>query len=480
MRRLKLHDYVLPAKNIFIMGTLSVVSFFLLAAPIAKTMLLTNYGDIYSAYRVSNSILQSLVRSYNLFGLFWVTLFLSGAVYAIANKKTRWFSLFLIIQFISAFFLFSRVQDFALHHFYLLIPTMIFFITFFIESVYARLHNRFLRSVFLSGYIAMLFINFSVFFIPPASSFFQKIAFLLPGERHYPFFRNDMHEINKLLDFLENALQSGNDNVYVIASSSTFNDDILRNACAFGNHPQDLCKKTLPSSHVDKRDGFPSQFLDAKYVIVTNPVQYHLGEEDQRVIGILADQILSRRGIGSSYTKLPEEFVFDNNVKAFIYKKVTPFKKADLDNLSKLFMDYYPNKRNIFKINPICDSILKKEVGDSLGAITCQKDFIFIHPGLHKPSKLWLGLNKEYVRIKMVFAFNEAARIPLSCGKDSGEINLTVIADDKRIFQRYMLYTQQMNYEIEARNINILEFIVDNGENGPDCDWFTIKDIEAD
>jgi len=159
---------------------------------------------------------------------------------------------------------------------------------------------------------------------------------------------------------------------------------------------------------------------------------------------------------------------------------VTPFKKADLDNLSKLFTDYYPDKRNFFRINPICGSILKKEMGDRVGSIKCQKDFILIHPGLNKPSKLWLGLNKEYVRIKMVFAFNKAARIPLTCGKDSGEINVTVIADDKTIFQRYINYTQQMSYEIEARNINILEFIVDNGTNGPDCDWFTIRDIEAD
>ena len=358
---------------------------------------------------------------------------------------------------------------------------MIIFIAFFIASVYSRLRNSFcLRWGFLAGYTAMLLINFSVVFIPPASSFSQKIAFLLPGERHYPFFRPDIDLINKLLDSLESALQSANDNVYVIASSPILNEEILENACSFGNHPQDLCTRILPSSHVDKRDGFPSQFLDAKYVIVTAPVQYHLRQEAQRVIGILADQILSRRGIGSSYEKLPDEFVLDTNVTAFIYKKVKPFKKADLDNLSKLFMDYYPDKRNIFKINPICDSILKKEPGDSVGTITCQRDLIFIHPGANKPSKLSLGLNKEYAGIRMVFAFNEAAKIPVSCGKDAGEINLTIIADNKTIFQRYMPYTQQMKYEIDARNINVLEFIVDSGENGPDCDWFTMKDIEAD
>jgi hypothetical protein len=478
-RRSKLRDYTIFAQKIFIMGAVSVASFFLFAAPIGKTMLLTNYQDIYSAYQTSRSILPHLLVLYHYLSLLFVLFFLSGVVYAVANKKTRWFSIFLVIQSIAAFLLFARIQEFNSHHYYLLIPAFIFFISFFSVSVYSGLHNRFLKYVFFTGYTIMLMLNFSVAFIPGSSERFQKIAFLLVNGRHYPYTRNDLQEINKVLDFFEDALQTKNDNVYVIASSMTLNDDILRNACTFSNHPQGLCAKFLPANQVDKRDGFPSQVLDAKYVIVTDPVQFHLRPEDQRVIGILADQILSRKGIGSSFKKLPEEFLLDNNVRVFIYEKVATVKKTDLDTLSKLFTDYYPDKRNAFTIHPICGSILKKEAGDFVGSITCQKDSIDIHPGRNNPSKLLLELHKQYDRIQMTFAFKNADRIPSSCGQTGGEINITMIADDKNIFQRHINYTQRINYEIGVGNVSTLEIIVDNGEHGPDCDWFTIKNIEA-
>jgi hypothetical protein len=69
------------------------------------------------------------------------------------------------------------------------------------------------------------------------------------------------------------------------------------------------------------------------------------------VIGILADQILNRRNIGSSFRKLPYEFSLEHNVKVYIYEKISEIRMSNLNNLSELFITYYPDKKDIFKIN---------------------------------------------------------------------------------------------------------------------------------
>lgn len=59
----------------------------------------------------------------------------------------------------------------------------------------------------------------------------------------------------------------------------------------------------------------PKQFLSATHVVVADPVQFHLRPEDQRVVGILGEDILSGKGIGASFERLPYEFSLDNNVQ---------------------------------------------------------------------------------------------------------------------------------------------------------------------
>jgi hypothetical protein len=109
-------------------------------------------------------------------------------------------------------------------------------------------------------------------------------------------------------------------------------------------------KHILPGYHVDKRDGFPYHFFEAKYVIIGEPIQYHLNPNDQRVVGILGDQILQHKKIGSSYERLPFEFSLDNNVIVLIYEKKFPVRKADIEDLSELFISYYPDKKPKFKL----------------------------------------------------------------------------------------------------------------------------------
>ena len=154
-----------------------------------------------------------------------------------------------------------------------------------------------------------------------------------------------------MVRILDNLAENDENLIYVLASSTILNDDILKHTFLLNGYTS--FNKIFTSFHFDKRDGFPQNFLYAKYIVVADPIQYHLRPEDQRIICILANQIINQKAIGLSFQKLPYKFNLDDNIKIHIYKKVKPQKKSDLANLSKLFMMYYPNNKEFFKIKGI-------------------------------------------------------------------------------------------------------------------------------
>lgn len=350
--RFKIGAY-LPFLKIVIIGVFSVLLFFLIAGPVAKRMLLTNYADIYSAYKTSKTTGQAFLRVCSSLGIFFISLAFMGLVKSLGGNKTRRLSFFLLILLIVTFFLFSRTQDFATQHYYLLIPTVLIYISFLLVSLYRILNGRASKIIFLVVCFVLLSINFSVVFFPKAPVLLKRITYLLPQERSFPLVRTDLDQIHSLINVLNTIAQTNRDNIYVMSSSTILNDDILRNACNEDKRSKDMCGRIQPSSNVDKRDGFPFQFLTARYVVVADPVQYHLSPDDQRVIGIPAEMILHQKEIGSSYKRLSYAFTLDNDVRVFIYEKIKPFSGTDLDNLSKMFISYYPDKEDIFRIDHV-------------------------------------------------------------------------------------------------------------------------------
>jgi hypothetical protein len=283
-----------------------------------------------------------------------------------------------------------------------------------------------------------------------------------------------------MINVLSDSSKNQDNPIYVLSSSGILNDDILKNACLSAKRTNTFCNNILTTSHIDKRDGFPRQFLKARYVVLAYPIQYIVSPEDQRVIGILADEIVNRKGIGLSYKKLNYKFTLDNNVKAYIYEKLKLFKGTDLNNLSQMFIRYYPDKKDIFEINTICHLILKKEVGDGFGQVSCYNDFIYLVPGPNKPSMVSFKLNKEFRNVNMKFAFDNADKIPQLCGEKAGEIRLKINSDGKEILRKSINYQQILEYQLDASNTDILEITADKGNYGPDCDFFMLKDIKVD
>lgn len=348
--RFQIRDYLPVAKKIIITGAVSFSAFFLAATPIAMRMLTTNYADIYSAYRWEGGLLPFLEDVFIHIGVFITVLFVVSLIAGIANKKTRRISVFLLLHFLFVSILFSRVQNFTEQHYYLIIPSVVISISLLMIAILGRLPGLPSRSAFIAGYLVVLGIQFSVVFVPKSAGYLASFALFFPSARHYPLVRNDLGKMEGLLDALEEISHDGKQSIYVIASSIILNDDILRNACRDFNHPEDFCGSILHSSQVDKVHGFPRQFLSATYVVVAEPIQYHLRPEDQRVVGVLAEDVIQAKGIGTAFRLLPYSFTLDNNVKVRIYRKVRPFEKSALEDLQRRFMSYYPEEKDLFII----------------------------------------------------------------------------------------------------------------------------------
>ena len=82
----------------------------------------------------------------------------------------------------------------------------------------------------------------------------------------------------------------------------------------------------------------------------TNPPLLRLRAEDQRVIGVLAREVREGHGIGASFQRLPGDIKLGNGVTAWVFAKVRPFERTDLDSLANEFAGYYPDKRHIFSM----------------------------------------------------------------------------------------------------------------------------------
>jgi hypothetical protein len=353
--------WLLIARNALIMGAVSFISFYLIATPIAKRMLTTDYGDIYSAYRSSHPIIHNLGELYEHFGLLTLVLAGLGIVLSVMNEKRRPIAYFLCVQFAITFVLFTRTQDFVIsshgeyvgvQHFYWALATLGLFLVFSVQDLFLRVRSRARKAALVLAIVAGSLANFAITFLPRAEGPLKAVEFALPGAREYPMVRTDLDQVQALLDTLSDITKGSPSTVYVLASSFSLNSSIVQEGCFLLQRPhRELSRKIAFTNDVDKRDGFPVQFLTARYVVLTLPFAYHLPPQDQKVIGVLSDELVKGEGIGKSYEKLNYEFSLGDGSSAFIYKKTRSLDPNDLKTLSDQFIGFYPNNKTEFELS---------------------------------------------------------------------------------------------------------------------------------
>lgn len=346
-------QFSLIVKNAVSLGSVCFLSFFLIATPIAVKMVTTDYTDIYSAYRSKWPILHNLGTIYDRVGPVTLVLAGLGIVFSHRNNKRQPVATFLCVQFVITYVLFTRTQDLGAHHLYWVLATLAFFLVFFARDVFLRAKTIAGKTVFLLAFLTVSLLTFAVTFLPGMNARLGPLEVVLPKARQYPKVRKDLPQMQALMDTLSELSRESGSSIYILSSSFSLNSSLVTEACFLLDQPhKELAEKIDPTNDVDKRDGFPIQMLRAGYVVLTLPIGYHLAPRDQRVIGLLADQLVTREGIGKSYDKLNYEFSLEDGSSAFIYRKARHLDPIELKMLSDQFIEFYPNHKHEFELSP--------------------------------------------------------------------------------------------------------------------------------
>ena len=83
--------------------------------------------------------------------------------------------------------------------------------------------------------------------------------------------RHDIEDLKKFLNELNELTTRTNKRVYFLASSGEYNSAVLNGIYLPEKH--NALQNLIGTRDIDLRDGFPIDFFDADYVVVTDPIQ---------------------------------------------------------------------------------------------------------------------------------------------------------------------------------------------------------------
>jgi hypothetical protein len=312
------------------------------AWPLVVHMVTTPYREIYSAYRGNAGLLESLWDCGRFYiGAFVCAAFAVSVAMVAASQAMRRICVFLIAQFVLIVVLFEQIQGFVWQHLYLVMSTIVIVLSLALQVI-----------ANMSGWsIVPVYALVSLLAFAPVFSFgtgpLHLGQHISPAGRCPPLIRHDVPELRRLLAVLEDYDSRSRGAVYVLASSQIINSALLWQANLSLNTDYQVTGRILRTAEVDRRDGFPRQLLNAEYVLVAVPIQYHLKHEDQRMVELPAEALLMRRNIGGAFERLAESFVLDNDVTVYLFRKVRPITKEEISDLQNECERVYPDSLEI-------------------------------------------------------------------------------------------------------------------------------------
>lgn len=299
----------------------------------------TDYGDLYSAYDLGLRSDGLLFCRY--FG--WVVLLglLVCGLIALARRRERERIAFALIQLAVCFAAFTAVQSHGQQHLLLYLPCLA------LLAAAAALELRPWCAVVAA-------VMFGGCFLPrsqPASIGEIRGFAPAPTIAFYGPARSDIGALLALRDYVDGLSAEGERTAVVLASSFLLNSETLTNLRpSLGLTEPERRTVIRYQGTVDKRDGFNWNTLTADYLIVGDPIQTHLGEENQQVFSLFARDVLAGEGPGSAYVPLPETFELAGGVTARVYARVRNLTGEEYRLISRRLQERYPDCADLYRV----------------------------------------------------------------------------------------------------------------------------------
>jgi hypothetical protein len=330
-----------------VVGSSAVATLAVLAAPVALRRLGAGYSEEFVSYSSTTGIAGLVSPAVFQFGALTLAAVVAAIVWLMRSGRRR-VAAVIVLQLMLAFGMMAVVQDHGPQHWHLYAPGMLLLLGLAACGLLSGMGSSARRRVVALMLCAAGMMVTAVVMVPGATAT-GAVDAVLPGLRLRPVVRQDLAEVRRLLEYLDDVAAVRPGFFYVLGSSAVFSDQAL----AFANMSleEDFVSTSLilQGAHVDRRDGFPRGLLEADYVVVADPPQVHLGRSHQQVVVIPSESFASGTDVAAAFRKLPAEFDLDAGLRVSVYRKTRPILESEIAEMSDRLRALYPDRPDIYK-----------------------------------------------------------------------------------------------------------------------------------
>ena len=319
-------------KHMLLFGVPSAVIIVGALLPTFKTILTTDYADIYGAYYgggFGNNCLGQLRTQ----GLIWLVLCAAGLVWLLYCRSTRAQAFVAAAVSLGAMVLFTRTQSLGDHQSLILAPFYLLMLFGLCAKLTQQKAKPWLRNAAAGVLAVFLVVNFGNALRLPGKNV-QTLA--LSSESLDLTRRTDLAQMRAVTDFvLEHC--TGDQTVYINMDSNGYSGTTF--AYSDPAHPQlqtmILWESSVPSTH-----GFPTGIWTSEYVMVTDRV------DEGGIVGPI-NAALRTQSPAAVHYEYVTEFPLDG-ITLYCYRRTARPDAEEADYFKQVFAEYDARWPEIF------------------------------------------------------------------------------------------------------------------------------------
>lgn len=319
-------------KHMLLFGVPSAVIIVGALLPTFKTILTTDYADIYGAYYgggFGNNCLGQLRTQ----GLIWLVLCAAGLVWLLYCRSTRAQAIVAAAASLGAMVLFTRTQSLGDHQSLILAPFYLLMLFGLCAKLTQQKAKPWLRNAAAGVLAVFLVVNFGNALRLPGKNV-QTLA--LSGESLDLTRRTDLAQMRAVTDFvLEHCTED--QTVYINMDSNGYSGTTF--AYSDPAHPQlqtmILWESSVPSTH-----GFPTGIWTSEYVMVTDRV------DEGGIVGPI-NAALRTQSPAAIHYEYVTEFPLDG-ITLYCYRRTARPDAEEADYFKQVFAEYDARWPEIF------------------------------------------------------------------------------------------------------------------------------------
>ena len=322
--------------NLIIFGLILLSTILITLFPMIKRILKQDFSS-YTSWNIGG-FSKEIELQISRLGWLYVIIMLIGLFYGLKNRKLRYLTIGMIINYIVTFYGFVRTQNMGNHQSLILVPTYIGLFSLAIIGI-CQMNKKSFR---ILGEIIIMFVLGTNFIgaITNCKYFYNNQLYTSISLK--PTKRLDYENIGEMVKFIKDNCDK-DDIVYINAAGSycaqTFSSYI---------HPDlSLSKICVYESSIDGAHGFPVNYISqAKYIFTTNVWIESTGAKRGHIIPAINEALNTNSNIKNKF-KLIKEFKMTDKVTFYAYERVEKFDKEEAEYWKEVFKkqtEEYPDK----------------------------------------------------------------------------------------------------------------------------------------